>query len=147
MSPAANGVFPYYILRKPENVMVPLVPADQLPFQVEGIPQSLSHRQMSDEGWKMLHETFDPATVLQVASPRLANSRLHTPPSHERVSSFRAPDHYVRSGSSTAPPRSSTNFPSQTTTTPPYTARLPTIRTSPQVSKHIFSVVHHLTRT
>jgi hypothetical protein len=57
----------YYLLHG--NAMVPLVPIDQLPFQLQGIPRQLTHRQMSDESWKLLHETEFPATMLSIQAP------------------------------------------------------------------------------
>ncbi|KAF2643614.1 hypothetical protein P280DRAFT_547737 [Massarina eburnea CBS 473.64] len=86
----------YYILRKPGYEMIPLIPVDQLPFQVQGVPRQLSHRQLSDEGWKYLDETSKPATVLPVIAP----SQTLASPSPTTVPRFRAPDHHVREVSS-----------------------------------------------
>ncbi|KAF1911455.1 hypothetical protein BDU57DRAFT_403084, partial [Ampelomyces quisqualis] len=81
----------YYILRG--NVMVPLVPVDQLPFQLEGVPRQLSHRQMSDECWKLLKETEHVATSLAIRKPLITSTYQHAPAAKSR---FLAPDHQVR---------------------------------------------------
>jgi hypothetical protein len=96
----------YYLLRG--NAMVPLLPADQLPFQLQGIPRQLSHRQMSDENWKLLHETELIAMPLSIHVPSL----LHLKPTVRRPTNslspqllsiskaqFLAPDHHVRTES------------------------------------------------
>lgn len=84
----------FYLLRS--NAMVPLVPVDQLPFQLRGLPRQLSHRQMSDENWKLLHETNKPATSFAIRAPDNIPhaTSTPTPTSHSR---FFAPDHFVRS--------------------------------------------------
>ena len=84
----------YYLLRG--NVMVPLVPIDQLPFQLHGVPRQLTHRQMSDENWKLLHETEYPATSLSIQAP---SSFLPSQPAPLPRPRFLAPDHHVRNES------------------------------------------------
>jgi hypothetical protein len=77
----------HYLLR--DNVMVPLVPVDQLPFQLQGIPRQLSHRQMSEEGWKFFSESTEPASLLTLLAPAAHPSQptashkpKHLPPDH-----------------------------------------------------------------
>jgi hypothetical protein len=84
----------YYILRKPGHEMVPLVPADQLPFQLQDIPRQLSHRQLSDEGWRLLDETDEPLKMLSTVSSNQSHLQSGTPSSTQPR--FRAPDHLVR---------------------------------------------------
>jgi hypothetical protein len=95
----------YYLLRS--NIMVPMVPADQLPFQLQGVPRRLTHRQMSDENWKLLHETDVVPTSLSILAPSLLPSvpallsGNNTPLQSFSISKtrFLAPDHYVRTES------------------------------------------------
>ncbi|KAF2465637.1 uncharacterized protein BDR25DRAFT_318481 [Lindgomyces ingoldianus] len=47
----------YFIVRS-DRSMVPLVPADQLPFQLEGVQCTLSHWQVAVEKWKFIRETM-----------------------------------------------------------------------------------------
>lgn len=77
--------------------MVPLIPADQLPFQLKGIPRQLTHRQMSDQGWKLFKETKDASSVLSVQAP-ITNGRFshYSPDGKPR---YLAPDHNVRTES------------------------------------------------
>lgn len=89
----------FYVLR--DNVMVPLVPVDQMPFQVQGIPRQLSHRQMSDENWKFLAEVSDKApTTIAVQNP--ASNHL-SQPTPAKLACFHAPDHQVRAQTSEMP--------------------------------------------
>ena len=85
----------YYILREAGKVMVPLVPADQLPVQLEGFPRELSHRQMSAEGWKFVTETNEQATILS-SLPSQQTMSHHFPASPSKSSKFLAPDHTAR---------------------------------------------------
>jgi hypothetical protein len=95
----------YYLLRS--NIMVPMVPVDQLPFQLQGVPRQLTHRQMSDENWKLLHETDIVPTSLSILAPSLLpsvpalQSGNNNPPQSFPISKtrFLAPDHYVRTES------------------------------------------------
>jgi hypothetical protein len=89
----------YYVLR--DIVMVPLIPADQLPFQLQGIPRQLSHRQLSDEGWKFLVETSEAASTLSVRTPTTF-SLSHPGPMAKAP--YLAPDHYVRNEPHTTAP-------------------------------------------
>ncbi|EDU41037.1 hypothetical protein PtrSN002B_008107 [Pyrenophora tritici-repentis] len=78
----------YYLLRQNDvrgSVIVPLVPADQLPFLLHGVPRELTHRQMSDQGWKFLSETNEAPMLLSVQAPQ--------PTATPR---YLAPDHHVR---------------------------------------------------
>jgi hypothetical protein len=76
--------------------LVPLIPADQLPYQVRGIPRELTHREMSDGNWKFSHETGSTATILEAQAPSDITLRKTPAPSKPR---FLAPDHHVRSES------------------------------------------------
>jgi hypothetical protein len=82
----------YYLLRG--NIMVPLVPADQIPLQLRGLPRQLTHRQMSDENWKLLHESKHAAFSLAIHVP---DSYSSPPPTSKTSPGFLAPDHHVRS--------------------------------------------------
>ncbi|KAF2276742.1 uncharacterized protein EI97DRAFT_466878 [Westerdykella ornata] len=70
----------YYIVR-PDKTMVPLVPADQLPFQLNGIPRQLSHQQLSSEKWEYFADTNDPKTIFSVRAWD-ADTGTHKAPSH-----------------------------------------------------------------
>lgn len=88
----------HYLLRG--NIMVPLIPADQLPYQLRGVPRHLGHRQMSDEGWKLLKETKDAPFVLSLQAPVDRNLLAHCSP--VVPTQYRAPDHHVRTEPSNA---------------------------------------------
>jgi hypothetical protein len=88
--PLPDGVRAYVVRG---NDMVPLIPVDQLPFQLQGIPRRLTHRQMSDENWKLLQEINHPATPLSVQKPSSISS---AGPSSAQLPRFLAPDHRVR---------------------------------------------------
>ncbi|KAH7082965.1 hypothetical protein BKA63DRAFT_140674 [Paraphoma chrysanthemicola] len=92
-SPLPDGLR-YYLLRG--STMVPLVPVDQLPFQLQGVPRQLTHRQASDESWKLLLETDQLPKTLLIQAPTsiLAGTPASTPKSR-----FLAPDHHVRAES------------------------------------------------
>lgn len=89
--PLADGLR-YYIVRA-DSSMIPLVPADQLPFQVHGIPRKLNHQQISNGKWKWVAGTIETATLLSVQPPTPAALLKH----HGSNTKFRAPDHKVRS--------------------------------------------------
>ncbi|KAL7770289.1 hypothetical protein CFE70_000222 [Pyrenophora teres f. teres 0-1] len=78
----------YYLLRQHDvrgSVIVPLVPADQLPFLLQGVPRELTHRQMSDQGWKFFSETNEAPMLLSVQAPQPT-----------KTPRYLAPDHHVR---------------------------------------------------
>jgi len=77
----------FYIVR-PDHTMVPLVPADQLPVQIQGIPRQLNHQQMSEDGWKFHGQTTEPTLPLSIQAP------TRTLPSSPR---FLPPDYQARS--------------------------------------------------
>jgi len=58
----------HYIVR-PGNIMIPLIPVDQLPFQLQGIPRQLNHQQMFEGGWKFIQETKESAKPLPIQAP------------------------------------------------------------------------------
>ncbi|KAH7384638.1 hypothetical protein BKA66DRAFT_416894, partial [Pyrenochaeta sp. MPI-SDFR-AT-0127] len=80
----------YYLLRN--GAMVPLIPVDQLPFRLQGISRQLTHRQMSDEGWKFLGETSEPLFTMSVQAP---NTTFHSQPVSAKPR-YLAPDHHAR---------------------------------------------------
>ncbi|KAF2437783.1 hypothetical protein P171DRAFT_477728 [Karstenula rhodostoma CBS 690.94] len=47
----------YYIHRTLSNAIVPLIPADQLPFRLKDFPRHLSHGELAAGGWRFLAET------------------------------------------------------------------------------------------
>ncbi|RMZ74532.1 Zinc finger CCCH-type [Pyrenophora seminiperda CCB06] len=78
----------YYLLRQNDvrgSVIIPLVPVDQLPFSLQGVPRELTHRQMSDQGWKFFSETNEAPTLLSAEAPRTTTSPRYL-----------APDYHVR---------------------------------------------------
>jgi hypothetical protein len=115
----------YYLLRG--SMMVPLVPADQLPYQLQGIPHQLTHRQISDGDWKLCSETNDIASELLVQAPTAISVPSH--PVLANKSRYLAPDYHVRvepqamPASETRSSRLSQPFPAiATTAVPPHTA-------------------------
>ncbi|KAF1833695.1 hypothetical protein BDW02DRAFT_500112, partial [Decorospora gaudefroyi] len=90
-----EGVRHYLVRGNPQgnSVMVPLVPVDQLPFQLQGIPRQLTHRQISDEGWKFLSETNETPFNIAVQAPTTSFS---SPSNSTTQPRYLAPDHYVR---------------------------------------------------
>jgi len=89
----------YYLLRG--SVMVPLVPVDQLPFQLQGIPRQLTHRQISDGAWKLCSETDEiPSALLTQAPTSSSFSPRSTTTTQLR---YLAPDHHVRAEPQTMP--------------------------------------------
>lgn len=88
----------YYILRG--NDMIPVLASDQLPYQLQGLPQKLDHRQMCDEGWKFLCEIVEPPVKLS-KKPLLEASTVSSQRHSTATAQYVAPDHNVRSGSQT----------------------------------------------
>ena len=89
----------YYLLRG--TVMVPLVAVDQLPFQLQGIPRQLTHRQISDGAWKLCSETEEIPSALLIQAP---TSSSFSPRSTATTQSrYLAPDHHVRAEPQTMP--------------------------------------------
>ncbi|KAF1363173.1 hypothetical protein EJ07DRAFT_152674 [Lizonia empirigonia] len=77
----------YYILRN--NVVVPLVPVDQLPLQPRDLPHQLTPRQMNEAGWKFVGETQEPPSLF--SSTTFASQSA--PPTKTQ---YLSPDHNVR---------------------------------------------------
>ncbi|KAJ4359824.1 uncharacterized protein N0V89_000380 [Didymosphaeria variabile] len=73
----------YYIERNPGNILVPLIPVDQLLYQPQGVPTQLSIQQISEEKWQRVTGATEAAVVL----PGLPRSPV-TP-------TYRAPDYNV----------------------------------------------------
>ncbi|KAI8935516.1 hypothetical protein NX059_008087 [Plenodomus lindquistii] len=84
--------FRYYMLRD-NDVMVPMIPADQIAFGVPGVPRQLTHQQMSSEGWKYLSQ---PASAPMVPAARATVMRTPSPATAWTQPIFRSPDHQVR---------------------------------------------------
>ncbi|KAF1980409.1 hypothetical protein BU23DRAFT_8038 [Bimuria novae-zelandiae CBS 107.79] len=73
-APSAGRLDPsirYYIHRTHGNAIVPLIPADQLPFQLKDFPRNMEHRQLSEGGWKFIGETPEIPFPLPLLSPLL----------------------------------------------------------------------------
>ncbi|KAF1941297.1 hypothetical protein EJ02DRAFT_348031, partial [Clathrospora elynae] len=86
----------YYLLRNNHlggSVMVPVVPVDQLSFQLQGVPRQLTHRQISDGGWKLFSETNQAPSAISIQAPTTSFSSHTSPAAKLR---FFAPDHQVR---------------------------------------------------
>jgi hypothetical protein len=86
----------YYLLRgnfMDGSVMVPLVPVDQFPFQLQGIPRRLTHRQISDGGWKLFAETNEAPSSLSIQAP---TTTFLNRPSQNVKPRYLALDHRVR---------------------------------------------------
>ncbi|KAL1794533.1 hypothetical protein ACET3X_007954 [Alternaria dauci] len=87
----------YYLLRSDAmggSIMAPLVPVDQLPFQLQGVPRQLTHRQISDEGWKLCSETNEVPSALAIQAPTTTSFPPY--PSTNTKPRYLAPDHHVR---------------------------------------------------
>ncbi|CBX91622.1 hypothetical protein LEMA_P071300.1 [Plenodomus lingam JN3] len=82
----------YYMLRG-NDVMVPMVPVDQLPFRLPGVPRQLTHQQMSSERWKYLPEPTSASSNGSAQAPSIPTS---SPSTTWAKPQFRAPDHQVR---------------------------------------------------
>ena len=73
-SPSSTRLDPkirYYIHRTNGNAIVPLIPADQLPFKLRDFPKNLNHRQLSEGGWKFLDETAEVPFPLLLLTPKV----------------------------------------------------------------------------
>ncbi|KAF2110655.1 hypothetical protein BDV96DRAFT_635278 [Lophiotrema nucula] len=80
-----NDEIHFYIVRA-DKTMVPLVPADQLPFKLREVPRQLSYQDIGPGKWIFLKETGEPATPLHIEAP----TPLLSGPK------FLAPDHQAR---------------------------------------------------
>jgi hypothetical protein len=83
----------YSVLRN--DVEVPLVPVDQLPFYIQGLPRELTPFRKHQEGWKSIGETQEPAVPLSIRAPPSLHSGL---PSADTNRQFLPPDHDARRG-------------------------------------------------
>ncbi|KAJ4295471.1 hypothetical protein N0V90_007483 [Kalmusia sp. IMI 367209] len=96
--PALAESLRFYIVQEPENKMIPVVPVDQLPYQIQGIPSQLSHRQVSEEKWTFLNETSETRAILPAnISMRPAVHALSPSSVHPTPPRYLAPDHNVMS--------------------------------------------------
>lgn len=77
--------------------MIPMIPADQLPFHLLGVPLQLELRQMSVENWQLLRDTDGKPCELAIQGATIL-SRDNKIPSTQQ-SPFLAPDHTVRQSS------------------------------------------------
>ncbi|KAF1977291.1 hypothetical protein BU23DRAFT_550626 [Bimuria novae-zelandiae CBS 107.79] len=68
------------------NTSVPLIPVDQLPYQLQGVYSRLSQRDIRDQGWQFITEVRDTAVILPVI-PSSNGSTV--------AQKYRAPDHNV----------------------------------------------------
>jgi hypothetical protein len=75
-----------------------MIPVDQLPFQLQGISQQLSHRQMFEEGWKFVGESTEQASLLTPLAPTTQPSQPTTSPKPRHL----PPDHDIRRGTATS---------------------------------------------
>lgn len=57
----------YSILRN--NVQVPLIPVDQLPFYIQGLPRELTPFRKHQESWTLVGETQEPAVPVSIRAP------------------------------------------------------------------------------
>lgn len=86
--PLPRGV--RYAIRR-NNVDIPLVPIDQLPYRLEGFPQQVDPLRCGIEGWKLVGVTQQPSVLLtQDLSTELLFSHAvsltkpeHLPPDHD----------------------------------------------------------------
>ena len=69
----------YYIYRNNENTIVPLIPADQLPFRLKDFPPSLDHKQLAEGGWKFLNETSEIPFPLPLLNPYVQHPNTFKP--------------------------------------------------------------------
>ncbi|KAJ8115520.1 hypothetical protein OPT61_g2843 [Boeremia exigua] len=81
----------YYILRN--NVEIPLVPIDQLPFQLNGLSQGLESIRYSQEGWHLVGKTQYLASQLSIRAPSDVQSRQPVSP---KKTACLPPDHDAR---------------------------------------------------
>ncbi|KAF3031874.1 hypothetical protein E8E12_001583 [Didymella heteroderae] len=85
----------YSILRN--NVEVPLIPIDQLPFHIQGLPRELTPFRKHEEGWKSIGETHEPAVPVFIRAPSDMLSGSPSP-SVDTNRQFLPPDHVARKG-------------------------------------------------
>jgi hypothetical protein len=131
----------HYLLRN--NIMVPLIPVDQLPFQLQGVSQQLSHRQMSEEGWKFVGESTEQASLLTLLAPTTQLSQPTTSPKPRHL----PPDHDIRRGTTTS--TKDGMQPHQTSRSQPVTvvtSSIPSPLTSGSASDHPSVLVDRFTR-
>lgn len=119
----------YYIVR-PGNIMIPLIPADQLPFQLLGVPRQLNHQQMFEGGWKFLMETNESALHLPIQAPAqvLPLSPKFLPPDYKaRGEATSMPDAVAKVGKSRHSPWSSPTLAKPAHEDSSYPRRAPTM--------------------
>lgn len=87
----------YSILRN--NVEVPLIPIDQLPFHIQGLPRELTPFRKHQEGWKSIGETHESAVPVSIRAPPSLHSGSPSP-SAAVNRPFLPPDHDAKRGPS-----------------------------------------------
>ncbi len=90
----------FSILRN--NVEIPLIPIDQLPFTLKDLPSRLDSGKYGEQVWKLIGETRQP-TFLLSTEPRANSQHGHSTPPTKTTSL--APDHIVRKRSATGTPK------------------------------------------
>jgi hypothetical protein len=141
--PLADGLR-FYIVR-PDSSMVPLVPADQLPFQLPGVPRQLSHQQLSHGKWTWVANASSTGAQLPVQDPSTSSTPKVSPVSPR----FLAPDHNVIVQPSESIPVARVNpKPQVTPSLPTYSLDVPVppqrlpvveVQNSPRVSEFLVS--------
>ncbi|KAF2801056.1 hypothetical protein K505DRAFT_412529 [Melanomma pulvis-pyrius CBS 109.77] len=127
----------YYIVR-PGNIMIPLIPADQLPFQLQGVPRQLNHQQMCEGGWKFLMETNESALHLPIQPPAqvVSLSPKFLPPDYKaRGEATVTSDAVARVGKPPHSPRSSPTVAKPAQENHSYPRRVPTIMVDRSVAQ------------
>lgn len=82
----------YYIERNPGNILIPLIPVDQLLLQPQGVPSQLSKQQISDENWKRVTTVTETAILLPAELLTSQATFTMTP----TFPAYRAPDYNVK---------------------------------------------------
>ncbi|KAF9741662.1 hypothetical protein PMIN06_001426 [Paraphaeosphaeria minitans] len=89
--PALPEKVRYYIERNPGNILIPLIPIDQLPFRILGVPSQLRKQQISEENWQRVSGVMETATLLPVELLLPQGTLTMNPTSP----TYRAPDYNV----------------------------------------------------
>jgi hypothetical protein len=76
----------------PNNVEVPVIPIDQLPFYIQGLPRELTPFRKHQEGWKSIGETHESALPPSSRAPPNLHSGSPSP-SADTNRQFLPPDH------------------------------------------------------
>ncbi|XPS92294.1 hypothetical protein M3J09_001693 [Ascochyta lentis] len=79
-----------YVLR--DSIVVPLIPVDQLPFRLQGVPRQLTPCQMEEAGWRLVGKTQERPSMLAIQAPTALSSK----PAPPTKTTYLPPDHNVR---------------------------------------------------